>query len=423
VLKIVLSALVLFAVAQVSADAEHEYAGGPPGAGWQLVFEEQFDGTDADLDGHWQFQNGPSGHILSSRWRDNTRLEDGILKMIARKERRAGQDWTAANLWTKQQFKYGYFECRYRYAPATGTNNSFWLMSTKPSSEPGRFEIDINEGHYPYEVNMNLHQHSGKHWAKGGRWYYYGSGPDGSQDDAGFQFVLEKPLLTSKLRLVSRDADIVRVMELRAFPPSDQGYPSVFPNPKEAQPDAVNLATKATPEATSQLSPSLGPEKAIDGELSTESRWVSARDGDPRVLTLSFDGPREIGCLHLISGWLDGDEWRGIVQDFHFEYWDGAAWQRVPGAESADLVESQRDPNAPPDLGHSFHIYGLEWNEEELIYYFDGQEIRRMDNEICHGESPVRLSLAIIPWAGPVTEAIDGKSMDVDWVRVWQRGP
>ncbi len=48
---------------------------------------------------------------------------------------------------------------------------------------------------------------------------------------------------------------------------------------------------------------------------------------------------------------------------------------------------------------------------------------RRMDNEICHGESPIRLSLAIIRWAGAVTDAIDGKSMDVDWVRVWQRRP
>ena len=423
VLNIALPALVLFAVTQVSADAEQEYTGGPPGTGWQMVFEEQFDGTETDLDARWQFQNGPSGHILSSRWRENTRLEDGILKMIARKEHRAGQDWTAANLWTKQQFKYGYFECRYRYAPASGTNNSFWLMSNEPRTEPGRFEIDINEGHYPYEVNMNLHQHSGDHWAKGGRWYYYGTGPEGTQDDAGFQFILEKPLVTSKLRLVSRDADIVRIIELRAFPPSEQGYPSVFPNPKEAQPDVLNLATEATVEATSQLRPTLGPEKAVDGVISTESRWVSAKDDDPRVLTLSFDRPREIGCLQFISGWLDKGKWRGIVRDFQFEYWDGTAWQPVARAESAALAEKTRDPNAPLDLGHSFHVYGLQWNEKQLVYYFDGREIRRIDNEICHGQSPVRLSLAIIRWAGPVTDAIHGKSMDVDWVRVWQRTP
>ena len=405
-----------------STTALAEDAAGPPGDGWELVFDEQFEGTEAELDARWVSQNGPSGHILSSRWRENARLENGILKMVARRERRAGQDWTAANLWTRQQFKYGYFECRYRYAPATGTNNSFWIMPDRSRAKSGLFEIDINEGHYPYEVNMNLHQHSGRHWAKGGRWYYYGKGPGHAQEDAAFNFVLEKPLVTSKLRLVSRDVDIVRIMELRVFPPSKEGYPSVFPNSLKAQPSVANLAAKATIEANSVLRPAFCPEKAIDGKIGNDSRWVSDRNDDPRILTLSFAEPHEIGCIQFISGWQDGADWLGIVQDFRFELWNGKVWQPVPGVERAALVEAPRDPNAPPDLGHSFHVYGLLWSERELVYYFDGREIRRMSNEICHGESPVRLSLAIIRWAGPVTDAIDGKSMDVDWVRVWQFG-
>ena len=398
--------------------------GGPPGPGWQLTFEDDFDGSDQDLDARWEFQNGPSGHILCSRWRENARLDNGILKMEARKETRAGQDWTAASLWTKKQFKYGYFECRYRYAPATGTNNSFWIMVRRQQPGVSRFEIDINEGHYPYEVNMNLHQHSGKHWAKGGRWYYYGSGPGSSPEDAGFHFPLESPITTSKLRLVSDDGDIVRIMELRAFPPSSEGYPSVFPNALEAQPDVPNLATRATAEASSILDSRYTPEKAIDGILSTQSRWVSGKDEAPRVLTLTFPEPQTIGCLQFISGWTDETkQWRGILHDFRFEYWDGTTWQKVPGAASADRNKDTpaRDPDAPPNLGEAFHIYGLEWTEKELIYTFDGREIRRIENEICHGYAPVFLSLAIIRWAGPVTDAIDGTSMDVDWVRVWER--
>ncbi len=405
----------------VGLDGVRGESSGPPGEGWELVFEEEFDGTEADLDSRWEFQNGPSGHILSSRWRENARLEDGLLKMVARKERRGGQEWTAANLWTKREFKYGYFECRYRYAPATGTNNSFWLMSKRRPTEPGCFEIDINEGHYRYEVNMNLHQHSGKHWAKGGRWYYYGKGPGTAREDAGFQFALERPVTTSRLRLVSRDSDIVRVVELRVFPPSGQGYPGVFPNPMEAQPDVSNLALVAKVAADSVLGAAFVPEMAVDGKVSNDSRWVSGREGGPRVLTLDFGRSQEIGCIQMISGWDDGGEWRGIIEDFQFEYWDGGEWRPVPGAGRDALAEAPRDPDAPPDLGHSFHVYGLEWNEKELVYYFDGREIRRIANEICHGESPVRLSLAIIRWAGAVTDAIDGKSMDVDWVRVWRR--
>lgn len=219
----------------------------PPGT-WTLRFQDEFTGTDKDLDKTWEFQNGPSGHILCSRWRENAVLHDGMLKLNARKEKRGGQDWTAASLWTKQKFQYGYFECRYKYAKATGTNNSFWLMTRGiPDDAPGRFEIDINEGHYPNEINMNIHNWSGKHWAKSKR-------------------------------------------------------------------------------------------------------------------------------------------------------------TTVGGANLAD----------------EFHTYGLAWNKNELIWFFDGKEIRREKNTICHGEAPVWLSLAIINWAGPVTDAIDGTSMEVDYVRVYQ---
>lgn len=230
-----------------------------PEGKWTLIFKDEFEGANQELDKSWDFQNGPSGHILSSRWRENAVATNGILRMLAKKEKRAGQEWTAASLWTKKKFKYGYFECRYKYAKAKGTNNSFWIM-TRDRAEAkaqgdknvdaieGQFEIDINEGHYPDEINMNIHNWSGKHWAK------------------------------------------------------------------------------------------------------------------------------------------------------HKE-------KKVEGANFAD----------------TFHTYGLEWSKDELVWYFDGKEIRREKNTICHRPAPVWLSLAIIKWAGPVTEAIDGTSMDVDYVRVYQK--
>ncbi|TVS10619.1 MAG: glycosyl hydrolase family protein, partial [Planctomycetaceae bacterium] len=172
----------------------------PPGPGWELVFEDDFTGTDAELDAQWEFQNGPSGHILCSRWRENAVLDNGILRLFARKEQRGGQQWTAASLWTREQFQYGYFECRYRYAAATGTNNSFWIMTRGRPEQ--RFEIDINEGHFPNIVNMNLHNWTGQHWAKGGRWYYGPGPPVASQDDAGFEWQLDEAIVTDRIRFV-----------------------------------------------------------------------------------------------------------------------------------------------------------------------------------------------------------------------------
>lgn len=234
----------------VLAPEKEQIASLLPEGKWKLIFNDEFSGPLADVDPGWVFQNSPSLHTLCSRWRENASISNGILHLKARKETRGGQDWTAASLNTRRLFKYGYFECRYRYAKAPGTNNSFWLMTLEGSGadkKGGKFEIDINEGHAPNKINMNIHNWSGKHWAN------------------------HKKLIKESM-----------------------------------------------------------------------------------------------------------------------------------------------------DLSDTYHLYGLMWSESELVWYFDGQEIRREPNTNCYLPAPIFLSLAIINWAGPVTDAIDGASMDVDFVRVYE---
>ena len=387
----------------------------PPPGPWEMVFRDEFDGADADLDSAWEFQNGPSGHILASRWRENAVLSNGVLRLVARKEKRGGQEWTAASLWTRRTFQYGWFECRYRYLPAPGGNNSFWIMTRGGPKEAQRFEIDINEGHYPDEINMNLHNHSGKHWARGGRWLAGGAEAD-PLPDPGFAVVLNPPLRTAGLRVVSDDTDLFRVMELRAFAAGRADYPAALSEPKSWPADVTNLAAGAHAEASSTLNAQYGAGKAVDNRLGTASRWVSGTDSGPHVLTLSLDAPREIGCIQLVTGWTQGKTWHDTARRFRIEFLDGTTWRPVPGGR-------RETPEHRPlaNLSCEFHRYALLWTETDLVYYFDGHEIRRTPNDICHRPAPVWLSLAVINWAGPVTDALDGKSMDVDWVRVWQR--
>ena len=73
------------------------------------------------------------------------------------------------------------------------------------------------------------------------------------------------------------------------------------------------------------------------------------------------------------------------------------------------------------NFARDYQVYGLEWTPEELVFYFNGKEIRRVKNEFCHSPSPVWLSLAIIPWGGKITDAINGTAMEVDYVRVYKR--
>ncbi len=375
-----------------------------PPAGFQLVWSEEFNGATADLDKDWGFQNGPSGHILCSRWRENAVVSNGVCRLLNKKESRGGQEWTSASMSTKRQFKYGYFECRYKYGAATGLNNSFWLMTRgkeRPEA-PVRFELDVNEGHFPNEIATNIHKWSGQHTSKS-RSFRLGV-------QAGHCFQLEIPVETDQLRLVARDHGRVRVTELRAFAVSPAGYPALF----STKPMPANLALHAKASASSELSEKCSAAKAVDGRLDAESRWVSGDAAGEHSLTVELAAKQKIGCVHLISGTKKGAEWSDPIASFVLQYWDGRQWHNISQTENAA---------GKIDLSRDFHVYGFEWNEKEMIFYFDGKELRREPNEFCKGEAPVLLSSAIMKWAGPVTEKIDGTSMDVDWVRVYQKKP
>ena len=99
------------------------------------------------------------------------------------------------------------------------------------------------------------------------------------------------------------------------------------------------------------------------------------------------------------------DEINMNIHNWSGKHWAKAKHMKVDGAK----------------LAEEFHTYGLEWNKDELIWYYDGKAVRREKNTICHGEAHVFLSLAIMKWAGSVTDAVDGTSMDVDYVRVYQK--
>lgn len=175
-------------------------------AGWHLTWQDEFDYDDNQLDKNWEAQNGPSGHILCSRWRENAVVHDGIVELKVKKENRGGQEWTAASLWTHKKFKYGYFECRYMYANAPATNNSFWLMTRGDEPTVGnRFEIDINEGHVPNEVNTNIHQWTDFTINAEGRKVHYSSHKGFAYGaEPGYTIQLEIPVSTSKIRFQTK---------------------------------------------------------------------------------------------------------------------------------------------------------------------------------------------------------------------------
>jgi beta-glucanase (GH16 family) len=99
---------------------------------------------------------------------------------------------------------------------------------------------------------------------------------------------------------------------------------------------------------------------------------------------------------------------------------DGKTTHLTNGTADGTLLGYRAGEN----LADDFHVYGMEWNEKELIFYFDGREIRRLPNIDCHRPIAVWFSTYIADWAGgKATRAVDGSFMEVDWVRVWQKEP
>ena len=381
---------------------------------WKLTWSDEFDYSDRKLERKWVSQNGPSGHILSSRWRENAKVSGGTLKLINKKEKRGGQEWTSGNIWTKEHFQYGYFECRYRYAAAEGTNNSFWIM-TQGQQPYGKkaFEIDINEGHYPNEVNTNIHNHSDvtivngrKTHPSSSKSFAFGVRPD-------VTIQLETPVKTNRIRLTSNHPSHFHIREFRIYGVNPAGYPSPFSQSADKdKPGLINYAkdAKITTSGSYKNAPDTS-KHLVDGD--TTKSWISQTEG-PKSVEFALAAPITIGCIQFLNGWQNGKKWTGMMDDYRVEYHNGSRW-----IEMAKFNINDGSHNFARD----FQTYGLEWTEQELIFYFNGKEIRREKNNFCHQPAPVWLSLAIIGWAGKISDAIDGTFMEVDYVRIYQARP
>lgn len=80
--------------------------------------------------------------------------------------------------------------------------------------------------------------------------------------------------------------------------------------------------------------------------------------------------------------------------------------------------------NAPLRLADGFHVYGLEWDEQELRFYFDDQLIRRKPNTSWHVPMSIRFTVETHPdWFGLPKSGELPAVFQVDYLRAWRRIP
>lgn len=77
---------------------------------------------------------------------------------------------------------------------------------------------------------------------------------------------------------------------------------------------------------------------------------------------------------------------------------------------------------APGPLADDFHVYGLDWDERELRFYFDNRLIRSKPNVGWHAPMYLRFTAETHPdWFGLPAAGELPAAFEVDYVRVWRR--
>ena len=128
-------------------------------AGYQLVWQDDFSGTSADLSSNWRFEDWAPGRVNNELQRylpDDRRtsfVRDGALHIVARKD---GGQVISARMNSRESWLYGYVEAAIRLPKGKGTWPAFWMMPDDFSKGwPGCGEIDILE-----EVGTNANHTS-----------------------------------------------------------------------------------------------------------------------------------------------------------------------------------------------------------------------------------------------------------------------
>lgn len=145
--------------------------GGSSGAGWQLVWSDEFERDGLPDATRWSYDVGGTGwgnrelQFYTDGRSENARVEGGRLIIEARKESWQGNDYTSARLVTKNKgdWSHGRFEIRAKVPAGRGTWPAIWMLPTVWDLGDGQWpdngEIDIMEhvGHNSGVVHASTH--------------------------------------------------------------------------------------------------------------------------------------------------------------------------------------------------------------------------------------------------------------------------
>ena len=97
-----------------------------PPPGYKLVWSDEFNDNKLDT-GKWFYRKGE--RLLSFQKPENVSVSEGLLRIALKKEKAGKVNYTAGGVISRQTFRYGYFEARFRCPKSAGWHTSFWTMA------------------------------------------------------------------------------------------------------------------------------------------------------------------------------------------------------------------------------------------------------------------------------------------------------
>ncbi len=189
-----------------------------PPAGYTLKWSDEFDGAALDA-AKWNFRTD-SKH-WSTQKPENVSVADGMLRLNVKKEDAGDKHYTGAGVISKQTFKYGYYESRFKVPPGAGWHTSFWLQThdgsggTDPKATAQELDVCENDSVNPLGYGVNTHRWNPKpHVGMGGKGV---KTPDLSKD-----FHVFGCEFTPEAVKYFFDDKVVLTVDATKFPHSDQ---------------------------------------------------------------------------------------------------------------------------------------------------------------------------------------------------------
>ncbi|WP_269540608.1 DUF7594 domain-containing protein [Cerasicoccus fimbriatus] len=436
--KIITPARVAYASLALALNLATSYAQPtPPLPGsWTLTFEENFDGSNLDGD-QWRVGQHYPG-IAGSGGTDPEQitLEDGALKITAAEKPTVyggtSYNYACGEISTFKLFKqkYGYFECRMRYHAVQGMWPAFWLM---PDRAEYGWDGKYRESYLKFDLSSvtagsvssavlkltptNVESSGGQpnilvkkcaddSWTETGLNWNNRPTPDPLYID---QLYGTSVLVAN----TTVDVDVTDYINQELAGDETASFALV---------DSFMRSRTITLASREHGTTSYRPQLVIDGQTIYPSADAYALKSAPttnygtQTTLLVSDAYGNFDTAHTFG---DGNEvdimeslgrW-GPDRTQHAVHWDGYS-------TSHKSVDSGHI--AYPGDGDDYHTYGLYWESGRYEFYVDGVKTYEWVNaEVMETEAFIILSLQLGGWDGSVIEDVDGRSLEVDYVRAW----